>query len=161
MIEKIFKYFKLELSGVSLQYGIGALSVGVIFLLTADDVGVGKFKGLSPFQNRLIGYILFFLGMLYFGHFIACYIKFRLKYKIYIEMRKILLILALWVCLGIYVILCLSFPWMKALIVPIWFFFVLFAVFTFYLDYAIDKFDASVGYYIENFSSGEIEQDDD
>ncbi len=162
MIKKIRKYFKLELSGLSLQYGIGMVSAGVIAFVAADapPSHFGKMGMVSPFQRILIGYIASFIGVLFLGYFIACYIKFRLKYKVYIQIRKIFLIIFLWFLVIIYTILVLKFSWMNVLVFPAEILVVLVLIYSLYLDSVIGTFDASVSIYMENLTLNETEKDE-
>ncbi len=160
MIEKIFKYFKLELNGISLQYGIGGISFGVLLVRKAQHVSSGWLQGLSTFQSMIIAVLVSSIGILFLCHFIFCYIKFRLKYKIYIQLRKVLIILSSWFLVIIYSIFYFKFSWMKALIFPSVIFVVLVFVFALYLDSAIEKFNDFVSNYIENLSLNEAEKKD-
>ncbi len=162
MIKKFRKYFKLELNGISLEYGIGILSAGMIGFVAADapPSHFGKMGMLSPLQRILIGYVASPIGILFLCHFIACYIKFRLKYKIYIQLRKVLIIFSFWFLVIIYTILVLKFPWMKVLIFPAEILVVLVFVFALYLNSAIEQFNDFVSDYMENLSLNETEKED-
>ncbi len=160
MIKNIRNYFKLEVSGLFLEYGILGISSGILFFVTADYVGYGWLQGLSPFQSMVLGFIASFFGVLFLGHFIISYIKFKLKYKVYIQIRKILVIFSMWFFIIIYYIFLSISSWMKVLVFPVEILVVLIFVFVFYFNVVVEEINNSVRDYMENLTLNETEKDE-